>query len=130
LLEGTDMVWSITCLILLAEAVIWFALVPLIVRPFGIKTPMLWHSLESYGPALRALSRWQYIVVEGGLKFGVGSWLLISTSDYVGWRFGYWRGLHQTVASLLFGMVAYLLMGFMVGLADWTRRHHHSAGAG
>jgi hypothetical protein len=78
------MVWAVVILMWLVEAAVWFALVPLIVRPFGIRLPILWwHRPESVAPTDRVVGRWQYILLEGVLKYGAGSWFLLSTANYI-----------------------------------------------
>lgn len=114
---------AVTIFVWLIEATLWCAVVALIVRPCGIRLSILrWSGPDA---AAHALDRWQYILVEGVLKYGVGSWLLLLTANYISNRleehplFG-----EMKVGVFFFSMAGFMLTGFLVGLADWARRQH------
>jgi hypothetical protein len=119
------MALAVTILVWLIEGTVWFALVALIVRPFGIRLPIWWwHRPESAAAAVRALNRWQYVLVEGVLKYGVGSWLFFSTANYIDYRFEYRYVFGEmTIGLFFFSLAATIVMGMLVGLADWARGH-------
>jgi len=106
----------------LIEATIWFALVAVIVRPFGVKLPIFWWSKPEV--AVRGVGRWGYVLVEGVLKYGLGSWLLLSTANYFSNRFEEYPLFGEMkLGVFFFSMAGFMLMGFLVGLADWARGH-------
>jgi hypothetical protein len=117
-------VWFlVTVLVWLLEATVWFALVALMVRPWGIRLPILWwHTPESGTAALPALGRWQYVIVEGVLKWGLGSWLLLSSANYIACHFEYHSASCETVGVLCFSLAGSMFMGLLVGLGWWARR--------
>ena len=110
----------ITLMVWLPVLTLWFALVALIVRPWGIRLPIFWfHADPAHYPVLK---HWQYVIVEGVLRWGVGSWLLFSTADYIRFRFDYRPESHVTVGFFFIGLAFSMFMGFLVGLAQWARR--------
>jgi hypothetical protein len=121
----SNMAWAVTILVWLIEGTVLFALVALIVRPFGIRLPIWWwHRPESAAAAVRALNRWQYVLVEGVLKYGVGSWFLFSTANYIHYRFEYRYIFDEmTIGVFFFGLAASVFMGMLGGLAHWARGH-------
>ena len=97
----------------------WTLVIPLIVRPLGIRLP-LWRYPEA--AALRALGRWQYVIVEGVLKWGVGFGLFFLTADYIGCRFAHDLASCKTVGFFFISLAGCMLMGLLVGLVGWARR--------
>lgn len=109
---------AVTIVVWLIEATVWFAVVGLVVRACGMRLPILWWSRPG-----AALGRWQYVVVQGVLKYGVGSWLLLSTANYISNRFEEHPLFGEMkVGVFCFSMAAFMLVGFLVGLADWARQ--------
>jgi len=113
--------WAlVTVLLWLLEIVVWWAVViPLIVRPLGIRLP-LWRFPKAAVPL--GLGRWGYVIVEGVLKWGVGIWLFFSTADYIGCRFARHFASCKTVGLFFIDLAECMFVGFVVGLARWARR--------
>lgn len=122
-----NIVWAtfvaVTFFVWFIEATLWFALVALIVRPLGIRMPIWWWSKPESVATVPGPTRWQYVLVEGVLKYGAGSWLLLSTANYIDDRFeGRPFFGKMKIGFFLIGLAGFMLMGFSVGLADWARR--------
>lgn len=112
--------WNlITLLVWLPLATLWFALVALIVRLWGIRLPIFWWNADPV--SLRALRRWQHVIVEGVLKYGMGSWLMLSSADYIACRFEYHPASCETVRFFFISLAGCMFMGLLVGLSQWAR---------
>ena len=118
--------WAlVTVLLWLLEIVVWWAVViPLIVRPLGIRLP-LWRFPKAAAPL--GLGRWRYVIVEVVLKWGVGFWLLVSTADYIACRFEYHPASCITLGFFFISLAGDMFMGLLIGLGQWAQHRQRLA---
>jgi hypothetical protein len=112
-----DTIWAIVAVLLwILELLVWWTLIPLIVRPLRIQS-----SLWRY-PSTAALSLWQAVVVET-LKVGVGFWLLHATTGYIACHFEHRSWSCRTPGSLLLDLAEYVFTaGVLAALILPVRR--------
>src|SRR4051794_40133998 len=107
-------------LVALLVVLIWFAVVALILRPFGVWLPLWPFSYTKRRYALQSLNFSQYILVNGVLHFGCGMLIATTLYRYLDWR--YWHSrpnflsageffgnalLWPLLAGVLFGLMSY-----------------------
>src|SRR6266849_10226493 len=103
--------WLVLTLVLgLPFITLWYAVTALLVRPFGIKVPILVWSKE-YRRAVRKLSRVQYAVLGGILCFGMGSQLFIGLARYVEFRFKLDQGSPESLGEFLGRIIWFMVWG-------------------
>jgi hypothetical protein len=66
---------------------LWFAIVALIVRPFGVRLPLGLFSFRERSSAFQSLTFPQYVMVCGVLSFGCGMFILTTASSYIEWKY-------------------------------------------
>jgi hypothetical protein len=116
-------IWATVAVLLwLLELLVWWTLIPLVVRPLGIRLP-LWRYPNG---AAQALGRWQYFIVKV-LEVSVGFWLLNTTTDYIACRFEHHTASCKTVGFLFVELAEYMFIaGLLFGLIGWMRRWRRS----
>ena len=100
---------------------VWFAAAALLVRPFGIRVPLLiWR--KDYKKVVGCLSRFQYSAFVGGLGFGVGTQLLYTLMRYLeSSRFGPEVPFHESLGMLAGRMIAFMLASALLFWLSWRR---------
>ena len=99
---------------------LWYALVALLVRPFGVQLPI--NHLFNWGEkraAFRRLTFAKHIVVFGVLFFGGLMFVNMTIWDYLDWRF--WGGsYHRLSVDVIFLHAATCLgLGVLLGVLNW-----------
>ena len=99
---------------------LWFAVVILIGRAFGIQLPF--RSLRQRNGASQSLTFSQHMWLMGVLGWGCGMWIVTTFDDYLDWK--YWGGpAHDLSAEkLLFHAVLWPLGGALFGWMTWNAR--------
>jgi len=119
------MTWFLTLAVLILPLLlIWQTAIGLLVRPWGIRFPLFPLPLKKLSAAIRGLSKWEYIIVEGVLGWGVGTRLLLSATDFVSSRVNPKSGLHHASGSFVVGLVFFMLGGVGWGWIMWNTRDH------
>src|SRR5271165_1815660 len=98
---------------------VWYAVVALLVRPFGIRVPLLiWR--KGYKKAVGHLSRFQYTVFAGVLGFGVGTQLLYTLMRYLeSSRFGPEVPFHESLGLFAARMICCMLASGLLFWLSW-----------
>jgi hypothetical protein len=108
---STAITWLVLTLALgLPFLTVWYAVAALLVRPFGIKVPLLVWS-KDYKKAVQTLTRVQYSVFGGVICFGAGSQLFIALARYVEFCFKLDHGSPETLGEFLGSMIWFMLWG-------------------
>jgi hypothetical protein len=98
----------------------WDAIVALLVRPFGIRVPLLiWR--KDYKEAIRRMSRGQYILVVGVLGWGIGVQLLITATRYAEFRFKLFDPVPETLGDFVVELIGFMLVGIFFGWMMWRQ---------
>jgi hypothetical protein len=111
----------LTLLLGLPVLFLWLVVVPLIVRPFGVRLPLAPFSFTKRRSAFENLTFSQHVLINGFLAFGCGMFIYKTLSDYLGWKYFHDRPL--TSVNLLDNALSYLLVGSVLyGLISWPTR--------
>jgi hypothetical protein len=96
---------------------LWFAVVALIGRAFGVRLPF--RSLRKRNTSQR-LTFSQHMLLTGVLGWGCGMWLVTTLCDYLDWK--YWSGSAQELSAekILFHAVLGPLAGVFFGWMTWN----------
>lgn len=99
---------------------LWFAVVTLIGRAFGIR--LLFRSLRQCNGTSQSLTFSQHMWLIGVLGWGCGMWIVITFGDYLEWK--YWSGSAHDLSAekLLFHAVLLPLTGLLFGWMTWNAR--------
>ena len=107
-------------------AFIWFALVAIFTRPFGVNLPITF-SLNTRRKAMQVLPFLQYVLVFGVLNWGCLMLIYTTTFDYLDWKF--WNGSYDrlSVGRILVHAVVWLGAGVLLGILSWERKKSRAA---
>jgi hypothetical protein len=110
----------IQMVVILPVFLLWFAVVTLIGRAFGVRLPF--RSLRQRNGASQSLTFSQHMWLKGVLGWGCGMWIVTTFDDYLDWK--YWSGpAHDLSAGkLLFHAVLWPLAGLVFGWMTWNAR--------
>lgn len=93
---------------------LWFTVVSVLVRPFGLRLPLTPFSWAKQRSALQALNFPQYLIVVGVLSSGGGMLIVCTLWDYLEWK--YWHGSSFTRYEIL----SSFLTGVLIGIVSWS----------
>ncbi len=120
--------WFLTLVILTVPLLaIWHSTLSLLVRPLGIRLPLMALPPKKLSAAIRGLSRREYIIVEGVLGWGAGTWFLMTATDLVSSRLGgsvVSMPTHGSFASFALGLGFFMLGGMAWGWMMWNHSPH------
>jgi hypothetical protein len=96
---------------------LWYALVTLIGRSFGVR---LFRSLRQHNGTSQRLTFLQHMWWKGVLVWGCGMWIITTFYDYLDWK--YWSGsaYHFSAGNLLSHAVLWPLGGLLFGWMTWN----------
>jgi hypothetical protein len=99
---------------------LWFAVVTLIGRAFGVR--LLFRSLRQRNGILQSLTFSQHIWLKGVIGWGCGMWIVTTFYDYLDWK--YWSGSAHGLSAgkLLSHAVLWPLAGLVFGWMTWNAR--------
>ena len=107
----------------LAPAFVWIALVPLLVRPFGIRLP-LWPFQRKQGDnALLALPLWQCMLIQGVLFYGCGMLIGQTLFDWILDK----APFRPPSAKAWFTSLVFCLLGIAFSYSEWHRSRRLAA---
>src|SRR5258708_6446997 len=114
-MRAANLMWLVlTAALSLPVFTVWCAVAALLVRPFGIRVPVLIWS-KDYTRALRQLKRVQYIAFSGVLVWAVGSQLLATLARNVEYWFKLDHPFRQTPGYFEFSLIGFILVGIFWG---------------
>jgi hypothetical protein len=99
----------------------WFTFVTLLARALGIRAPFIWPGgigRKKLTPEFRQLSRRQYIIFEGVIRYGLGVPLLVTVADYISFRLGIRGPIDLSQLVLMF--LIFVPVGIYVGFKGWN----------
>ncbi|MGH9636000.1 MAG: hypothetical protein ACRD72_14315 [Candidatus Angelobacter sp.] len=99
---------------------LWFAVVILIGRAFGVRLPF--RGLRQHNGTSQSLTFSQHMWLRGVLGWGCGMWIVTTFDDYLDWK--YWSGSPHDLAAgkLLFHAVLWPLAGLLFGWMTWNAK--------
>jgi hypothetical protein len=99
---------------------LWFAVVTLIGRAFGVR--LLFRGLRQRNGTLQSLTFSQHMWLKGVIGWGCGMWIVTTFDDYLDWK--YWGGSAHDLSAgkLLFHAVLWPLAGLVFGWMTWNAR--------
>ncbi len=99
---------------------LWFAVLALLGRAFGVKLPF--RSLGKHDGIAQSLTFSQHMWLTGVLGWGCGMWIVTTLGDYLDWK--YWNGSAHDLSArkLLFHAVLWPLAGLFFGWMTWNAR--------
>lgn len=99
---------------------LWFAVVTLIGRAFGVR--LLFLSLRQRKDTSQRPTFSQYMWLIGVLGWGCGMWIVTTFDDYLEWK--YWSGSAHSLSAgkLLFHAILWPLGGVLFGWMTWNAR--------
>src|SRR6266404_9544113 len=109
-------------LLLIPLLLVWFVVVTVIVRPFGIRMPLRLSDFRQRTSWLQLLTFPQYVAVYGVLCFGCGMFILTTLSHYLEWRYFYGSSSSLSESELLANGLQWLLGGVAFGLGSFFSR--------
>jgi len=100
---------------------LWFALVTLLVRAFGVRLPF--RILRQRDGTSQSLTFSQHLWLIGVLYWGCGMWIVTTLDDYIDWK--YWGGSSHDLSAgrLVFHAVLWPLGGLLFGWMTWNTRN-------
>jgi len=104
--------------VVLPVVLLWFGVVALIGRAFGIRFPFgTWRQRNG---TLQSLTFSQHMWLKGVLGWGCGVWIATTLDDYLAWK--YWSGsaYHFSAGYLLSHAVLWPLAGLLFGWMTWN----------
>jgi hypothetical protein len=103
-----------------AVSLLWFGVVTLIGRAFGVR--FLFHSLRQGSGTSQSVTFSQHMWLIGVLGWGCGMWIATTFHDYLDWK--YWGGYARALSAerLLFHAVLWPLGGLLFGWVSWKGR--------
>jgi len=107
---------------------VWHTALSLLVRPFGTRLPLFPLPLKRLSAAVRLLSRREYIIIEGALGWGAGTWFLMTLSNFAYSKVAGGIGVHETLGSFLGGLAIFMVGGLGWGGATWRQPYLHDGG--
>ncbi|SRR6266700_6876723 len=115
----------ITLAIAIPSAIVCLTLIELGVRLFGPRTLREHYRQRRIEEvrALRSLHRWQVVLIEGVLKFGLYMALVFTVVDFV--RSRYEAGHIFDTEDVLVNIVIFGLIGIWTGYSSWNRIWDH-----
>jgi hypothetical protein len=99
---------------------LWFAVVTLLGRAFGVRLPL--RILRQRNGTSQSLTFSQHMWFMGALGWGCGMWIVTTLDDYLDWK--YWSGSAHDLSAgkLLFRAVLWPLAGLFFGWMTWNAR--------
>ncbi len=99
---------------------LWFAVVTLIGRAFGVRLPF--RGLWQRNGTSQSLTFLQHMWFKGVLGWGCGMWIVTTFDDYLGWK--YWSGSAHDLSAeeLLIHAVLWPVAGLLFGWMTWNAR--------
>jgi hypothetical protein len=106
--------------VVLPVFLLWFAVVALIGRAFGVRLPF--RRFWQRNGTSQSLTFLQHMWLKGVLGWGCGMWIVTTFDDYLGWK--YWSGsaYHFSAGNLLSHAVLWPLGGLLFGWMTWNAR--------
>jgi hypothetical protein len=101
-------------LIALVVVLIWFAVVALILRPFGVSLPLGPFRYTKRRDALQSLNFAQYGFVNGVLHFGCGMLIATTLYRYLDWKYWHSRPNFLTAGEFFGNALLWLILGGIV----------------
>ena len=115
------MVWFLTLTVLAVPFLfVWYSLIAILTRPFGVRLPLLAIPLVHLRQAIGQLSFRQYIIVQGVLVWGAGTWLMIHATNLVTSRFGFAGSSREGLDWFFVGLGVFMLAGIGFGWMMWN----------
>ena len=110
----------IQILVAVPVVLLWFAVVMLLGRAFGVQLPF--RNLRQVNAVSRRLTFAQHIWLIGVLGWGCGVWIATTFDDYLEWK--YWGGSAHDLSAgrLFFRAVLWALAGLLFGWMRWDGR--------
>ena len=107
----------------LSAFLLWYVMVALLLRAFGVRLPLPFRRLHGHGGASRSLSFPQHLWINGVLYWGCGMWIILTLGTYLDWK--YWNGSAHDLSAgkLLFHAVLWPVGGLLFGLLTWNTRN-------
>ena len=107
--------------ITLPVLLLWFAVVALLARAFGVR--LLFRRLRQRNGTSQSLTFSQHMRLMGVLGWGCGMWIVTTLDDYVEWK--YWSGSAHDLSAgkLLFHAVLWPLAGLLFGWMTWKHQN-------
>ena len=104
----------IQIVVALPAFLLWFAVITLLGRAFGVRSPFRGTSQK--------LTFSQHMWLRGVLGWGCGMWIVTTLDDYLDWK--YWSGSAHDLSAgkLVFHAVLWPLAGLLFGWMTWNAR--------
>jgi len=96
---------------------LWFTVVSVLVRPFGLRLPLIPFRWTKHRAAFQGFTFPQYLIVGGILCFGCGVLIASTLSGYLEWK--YWHGPPLTSEKMVLDVVTWLLAGVLFGFISY-----------
>lgn len=115
--------FAIMLIVGLPVMIVWYFILGLFVRPFGIRVGVYWptrNGRERMVAERAALTRPQYVIVYGVLGWGFGVALLLSATNYIAYRLGIQNA--DTLKDVTGRFIAFALGGIGFGWFIWAHR--------
>jgi len=94
--------------------VVWAGIIAILLRPFGIRFPLLiWR--PGYGQAVQRLNRWEFIIIWGTVFFGAGLFSITEILHYFESTLGFRNPVSsdEWVPNLITSLGTGILFGWM-----------------
>ncbi len=108
-------------LLVIPVVLVWFVVVAVIVRPFGVQMPLRLSDFRQRTSWLQLLTFPQYLGIYGVLCFGCGMFILTTLSHYLEWRYFNGSSGSLSESELLANGLQWLLGGVAFGLGSFFR---------
>lgn len=110
--------FSIQMAVTVLVLILWFAVVTLLGRAFGIRVPF--RIMRQHDNTSRGLTFSQHMWMMGVLGWGCGMWIVTTLNDYLDWK--YWSGSPHDLSTwkLLFHALLWPLAGLLFGWITWN----------
>jgi len=105
---------------------LWFALVTLVVRAFGVRLPFF--SLWRHNTTPQRLTFSQHIWLIGVLYWGCGMWIVTTLDDYIDWKYLSGSAHDLSTWKLLFHAVLWPLAGLGFGWMTCNTKTRNAEG--
>ena len=110
----------IEILIILPVFLLWLTVVSVLVRPFGVRLPLMPFNWAKHRSTLHALTFPQYVTIVGILYFGCGVFVINMVSRYFEWKYGH--GSSIISGNVLRDAVGNIFAGVIFGVFLWPAR--------
>jgi len=106
---------------------LWLAVVPLILRPFGVRIPHGPLDFRGCRDALQSLNFPHYVAIYGVLYFGCGMLIMTTFSRYVGWKYFHASSNGLSEKEWFDRVLQWpLLSGVLFGSLSWVVGSHRN----